>query len=485
MVCVAALLGAGCKTYKDQAGVMTGAWRHGQPAVAAKAFATRAVHAGKTDAVVWNLEAGAAYRTAGDFTNSNHYLDAAAAVIADYEQQAKTKLGSETAAMLSNQQTLPYRGKTYDKIMLHTYKALNYLSLGEEDKARPEIIRAYQRQQDAVDENARRIERAQQAEAESKDKDKIEKSRNDPKFSAAVEGVTKNLEGFKFYADYVNPFTVYLDGLFFLHAGSGGSDLERASKSLNRIIEVCGDNKFVQADLETVTNAMAGQAPAPCTYVIFETGQAASLDQVRIDVPIIAAKLSYVGAAFPRLVFHDDYSRGLKVKSGELEETTLPLASMDSVVALDFKNEFPTIVTKTLISTIAKAAAAYAANDAARQQDQLGGLFVQMFTTVVQAAVNIADTRCWTTLPKEFQIARIPTPADRKITLSTANSLPVEVNLLDGRVNVVYVRSVTAATPLWVSQFKFGGPAPDSPAHPVAQVSEASPVSQVNTNESK
>ena len=475
---LAALLGAGCTTYKDQTRAMTGAWRGGQPAVAARAFAARVVHTGKTDAVVWNLEAGAAYRTADDFTNSNRHLDAAAVVINDYEQQAKVKLASETAAMLSNQQNLPYKGKPYDKIMLHTYKALNYLNLGEVDKARPEIIRAYQCQQDAVDENARRIEKAQQAEAESKDKDKIEKSRNDPQFSAALGGITKDLDGFKFYADYVNPFTVYLDGLYFLHAGAGGSDLERAGKSLNRVIEVCGGNKCVQADLETVTNAMAGQAPEPCTYVIFETGQAASLDQVRIDVPIILAKVSYVGAAFPRLVFHDDHARELRIKAGEREETTQPLASMDSMVALDFKNEFPTIVTKTLISTVTKAAAAYVANDAAGQQSQIAGLFTQAFTAVAQSAVNVADTRCWTTLPKEFQVARFPTPAGHRLTLSAGSSPPVEVNLIDGRVNVVYVRSVTATTPLQVSQFKFGE------ASPASTAGGPGPVSQVKTNES-
>jgi hypothetical protein len=259
----------------------------------------------------------------------------------------------------------------------------------------------------------------------------------------------------KVYADYVNPFTVYLDGLYFLYAGADASDLERARKSLSRVQEIVGSNKFVDADLQFAESETNGQLPPPCTYVIFETGQAASRDQVRFDIPIIVVKVSYVGTAFPKLAFHSNYATDLTVKAGELEEKTVTVASMDSIVALDFRNEWPTILTKTIISTTAKAAANYAINDAAqRAGGTLGGLLSKFATAGAQAAMNIADTRSWTTLPKEFQVARIATPSDRKLVLSTSAGSPVDVALLDGTINVVYVKSITANSPLLVSQFK-------------------------------
>lgn len=451
----ALLLASGCSTYKNQARSMTDAWVSGRADLAAKEFSARAAKkADGKDAVIWHLEAGAAFRAAGDFTNSNRHLDAAQVRIEKYEEQAKVKAGREAVAIMSNQQNLPYEGKSYDKIMLHTVKALNYLALGEIDKARPEVIRAYQRQQDAVEENARRIQKAQEAEQQHKDRAAIEQAKADPNFSGTLNGITQDLEGFKPYANYVNPFTVYLDGIFFLHTSTGNSDLERSLKSLSRVIEVAGENKFVRADLRSAVSAITGQTPAPCTYVIFETGRAASLDQVRIDIPIIVTSVSYIGAAFPKLVRHDGEATALLIKAGGTQETTVPVASMDAIIALDFKNELPVIVTKTLISTVAKGVAAYAINHAANQQDSLVGLFAQIGTAIAQASVNIADTRCWTTLPKEFQVARIPTPADRKLSLSTGVHLPTEVNLLDAAVNVVYVRSVTATAPLLVHQFK-------------------------------
>jgi hypothetical protein len=128
---------------------------------------------------------------------------------------------------------------------------------------------------------------------------------------------------------------------------------------------------------------------------------------------------------------------------------------MDSVIALDFKNEWPVILTKTMISAVAKGVAAYAVNNAVEEKAGfLGGLVSKIATAAYQASVNIADTRGWTTLPKEFQVARIATPVDRKIVLSTASCAPVEVSLVDGVVNVVCVRNINSSSPLLVSQFK-------------------------------
>lgn len=450
---LASALGTGCRTYRDQSASMREAWVCGDFQRAANQFQTRARKKDDgRDGVIWHLEAGASLRALGKYAESNAALDEAAAQIEEYERKARVRVGNQVGATFSNQQNLPYEGRSYDRIMLHTYKALNYLALGQVDQARPELIRAYQRQQDAVAENARRIEQAREAEANSPDQAQIQRARNDPRLKAELDALNRSLEGFQFYADYVNPFTVYLDGLYFRHAGSGGSDLERARKSLARVIETAGENPAVATDLKA-TEATA--APAPTTYVILENGRAASLSQERIDIPIIFADVSYVGAAFPRLEFHYDRLAHLGIEAAGKTTTTAPLASMDSIVALEFKNEWPAILTRTLISAVAKGAAAYAVNTSARQADDLAGLLARIGTAIAQAAVNIADTRSWSTLPKEWQVARLPTPTDRVLTLRTPDGRTQRVVLVDGLVNVVYVRAVTSSGPLVIGQFRF------------------------------
>lgn len=464
--CVLLTLSAGCKTYEAQSRALRQAWDNSDPQTAAKEagrFAKRPKH---NDFVIWRLEQGAALRAAGQYEESNHAFDLAEDKVNWHEGQAKVSLGREAAALLSNQAALPYDGRDYDKIMLNAYKALNYLQIGDDDRARVELIRAYQRQQDAVEENKRRIARAQEAAEKLKQSKKkgadqatelAEKVKADSQFAQKVEAAYAFLDELKPYADYVNPFVVYLDALYFLTRATGGSDLERANKSFERVLGFTGENKFIVQDLETMKAVFRGQSIPPTTYVIFETGCAPVREQIRIDIPaffIGRGNVPYVGAAFPTLKPQEGHLSGLNVSANGTNEMTTLLSSMDGVIGHSFKNELPTIITKTLISTIMKAAVSYGINKSASDQNAWVGLFSKIATAVYQAAVNIADTRTWTTLPKEFQFCRIPTPSDGKIELSAPGGVPnAEVFVRPGAVNLVYVKSIRASGPLLVQQF--------------------------------
>ena len=156
----------------------------------------------------------------------------------------------------------------------------------------------------------------------------------------------------------------------------------------------------------------------------------------------------------------------LTVSTSETNLTTAAIASVDGIVALDFKNELPIVITKTIAATVTKAVAAYAINEGARQGGgDIAGLVAQIATAGYQMAVNIADTRTWTTLPKEFQLARVPTPADHKIHLSAAGQ-QADATVEDGAVNLVYVKSINPGCPLIVTTMKLNG----APLHPIAVI---------------
>jgi hypothetical protein len=455
-VAVLLVAASGCTTYTQQ-NKFAGHWERGDLAAAEKEATVKAdKEAGGKDAIIWRLEQAAILRAQGKYDESNKAFDQAQETLDRYAEEAKVKVGSEIGAMVSNQANLPYRGRAYDGIMLNTYKALNYLALGELDKARVEIIRAYQRQQDAVDENKRRIERAEEDLESQKEKERIRQAASDPKVQGSLTQTYSGLDTLPVYADYVNPFTVYLDGLLYFTQAAGSSDWERARKSFERAAAFAPDNRFVKADLQRVEAGMNGAPLPPTTYVIFETGRAPIRDQIRIDIPILVSRLSYVGASFPTLQPQGGYLTGLRVIANGTNETTEPLASMDGVIGNDFKNELPSIITKTIAATVIKAAASYAANEAANKQGgELAGLLSQIGTAVFQIAVNIADLRTWTTLPKEFQVCRIPTPPDRKIDLEAAGTAQkVSVTLEEAVISLVFVKSISASGPMFVSQMK-------------------------------
>jgi hypothetical protein len=449
------LAATGCATY-SQLYKFANSWARGDLAGAEKEATLKAdKEAGGKDAIIWRLEQAAILRAQGRYVESNKAFDEAQEKIDAYAEGAKVKLGAETAAMFSNLANLPYRGRAYDGIMLNTYKALNFLALHDLDKARVEIIRAYQRQQDAVEENKRRLQRAQDELEAEKEKQRIEQAQNDPNVKGRLNQAYSGLDTLKVYSDYVNPFTVYLDGLIYFAGATSASDLERARKSFERVCAFAGNNRCVKEDLSMVEAAAQGTQPGPMTYVILETGRAPVRDQVRIDIPILVSRLSYVGAAFPTLEPQGGQLSSVQVSVNGTNQSTEFLASMDSVIAKDFKNELPIVITKTIAAAVVKAAASYAANEAANKEGETAGLISQIGTALFQIAVNIADLRTWTTLPKEFLVCRVPTPADRKIELQTPGSAQkVIVTLDEGVMNLVFVKSISAGGPLLVSQMK-------------------------------
>jgi hypothetical protein len=456
-VVLCALVLTGCQTYNQQ-NKFGAPYKAGDIARAEIEVSKQAKRRqGGKDAIVWRLEEATILRTGGKLEASTKAFQVAEDRIADYENEAKVKVANEAGALLSNQANLPYRGRAYDKIMLNTYQALNYMEQGQIDPARVELIRALQCQQDAVADNAKQIEKAQAEVAAQKkeDRQRIEKAQQDEKFKAALDQGYADMNQMKVYADYVNPFTVYLDGLFFMATATGYSDLDRARKSFERATAYAEENPTVKADLETVTDMINGKPLAPVTYVIFETGSAPHRENLRIDIPIVVTSVSYVGAAFPKLKYDNDYLNRLNVCAAGQSQATATICSMDSVVTSDFKREWPTILAKTITSTVVKAAAATAVNEAARRQSSEAWLASKLVTAAAQAAVNISDCRTWTTLPKEFQVCRIPTPADRKLEISgVSGGQRNTVTIADGVVNVVYVKSVSASTPWRVTQMR-------------------------------
>ena len=458
------LLMTGCQTYEQKTAETKSLWTGGNLAAASSDFTRKAEKAqGGKDALVYRLEQAMALRAAGKVAESQAAFEQADELINRFDEKAKTSVSREAGALLSNQANLPYTGRDYDRILVSTYKALNHLQLGQPEKARPELLRAYQRQQDAVENNRRRIDREQKeiqaaAAEKSGEHQSVLKAQADPQVGGLMKKNYGALDSLKAYADYANPFTVYLDGVYFLSLSTGGSDLERARKSFERVQAMSGANKYIAADLAVAEKAANGEPMPPRTFVIFETGSAPHREQFRIDIPLFivgANRVPYVGAALPTLAFNPNHVSPLTLTSPAGSETTVTLASMDTVVGQAFRDELPGIVTKTLMSTTIKATAAYFVNKTAEEQGgSVAGLVSMLATAATQAAVNIADTRTWTTLPKEYQFCSLPTPADGKLRVSAPNTQQAEVAVDPKSTNLILVRSVSPYSPLVVTTIR-------------------------------
>lgn len=458
---------AGCQSYTNQSANLANSWQSGNSLMAASEATQKAeAAAGTKDELLWRFEQGTVLNTAGSIAESNEAFDKAEEIVNRYEDEAKVKVGSRTASYLTNQAALPYTGRAYEKIMMNSFKALNYLLLADTENARIELNRALQRQRDAVDENQRRIEEAaEQAEASRKGELEdengkktpqydVDRAMEDPKVGPAVDAEIAALDARLLgYADYVNPFTVFLDGLFFSYLGLDNADIERARKSFERVASMSPGN-HIMADYAMTERMARGEPAEPTTYVVFSTGSAPIREELRIDIPLflVTGKLSYTGAALPRLQFQDRYVP--YVDASTTDGTSVRsemLSSMDAVIARDFKNTWPSVLTNTLIATAVKGTLASAAEQAVGD-DWRARLLAKAVSIGTQAALNKADLRAWRTLPKEFSYVRMATPGDGQLNLRIGQFVN-SVEVVPGKTNIILVRSINDVAPPAIHQF--------------------------------
>jgi hypothetical protein len=108
------------------------------------------------------------------------------------------------------------------------------------------------------------------------------------------------------------------------------------------------------------------------------------------------------------------------------------------------------MITRLVISTLVKEAASAAAVTAASQVGGAGGaaavVGTVIGTSIYKYTFNTADTRCWQTLPREYQVMQLPRPSDGKLKLSVLSSCgtmnsaePVEVKI-ERNLAIIHVR---------------------------------------------
>lgn len=390
------------------------------------------------------LQAGAALRADQRLEESNELFDEAEEIIKQHDEKLlAAKSVSTVGATLVNDSVLNYAGYEYDGVMLNTYKALNLWKQGEAD-ARVEFNRAVERQGRAKAQFAKLIAKnqaelkSQQAQQSKKYKEGGPDVQKNVSNQETQDLVYSNLAEFEAYADFTNPFTLYAAGLYFMSQGDSAKavDLLKEAHGLDQEVAV------VKNDFNLVNGNANNQGAQNYVWVFLENGLGPELEQFRIDLPLflLTNDVKYTGIALPRIKLRDQAYPYLLVQSGEVSAKTELVASMDRVVQTEFKKRYPMILSRAIASTLIKTYAQYYAQ---QEMGDLGGITVGLY----QAATNFADTRMWTALPKDFQVARVPAPENGKLTLAFPNGASEHLQVKGGRNSLVYVKAVTASVP--------------------------------------
>ena len=177
--------------------------------------------------------------------------------------------------------------------------------------------------------------------------------------SSYLEKYFSNLDAYRGYANFANPFLAHVQGVYYLTAGRG---IRNPNQTLRTAAALSPDAaKLIAGDIEMIGS---GTPSSGVTWVYFMTGLAPWFKELRLDIPIPWGDVNYVSGAFPIMQFPKDFAPTLTVEGGGRREETVALADLARIRASEFKARLPQVILQELLSSTAKAAATYGAKEA-------------------------------------------------------------------------------------------------------------------------
>ena len=375
---------------------------------------TKYTEENKTDDLLWDYEAGTISYYVNAFDESIKYFDEAEKLIKKYDKEVMaSKILANIGATLTNDTFMDYRPKIFEKILVNTYKGIDFINLGNFQFARVEFNRALVRQDRAKDFFAKEIKKEKEKlNKQTKEKLKNKKVNNldinsianNKKTLEPIEKKYSNLFAFKAYPDFINPFVSYMSGIFFLNQGDYNKATDLLKETYGMIKDIDEGADYVLSDFK-LADKMKGSISArnqKYIWVVFFNGQGPIKDQIKIDIPLFlfTNKVHYTGIALPTIKTRNKAYQYLNVSNGKQIVKTKCIASMDRIVKTEFKKRFPLIVTRAVTRTVVQTLIQ-------RQLQKRTGYIGGILGAVYQGIMNEADKRIWKSLPKEFDIAKI------------------------------------------------------------------------------
>jgi len=390
----------GCATYSQQAVSMRDNLLAGRADLAT--IAAEKEDEGQDD-VLASLNKGMLRRMTDDYSGSNRIFELA-------KQRIESLYGisvTDTAASLTiNDAMRDYKGARYEQVLLHAYMAMNYLQLGEPDSARVEMLQA----------DVKMMEWGEQPDED--------------------------------------PFVRYLAGMIFEALGEKDQALVSYRKAMNIYLATRNEQYLdvpimLKKDvLRLLTDlglrdeyrrmktglGLDGFQPTEADgnhgelIVILNSG----LAPIRTEASIMTFApevQNLVRVAFPVYQSGPTPAKRSRLRAGGNLVDLETVENIDSLARHALDEEMPLIMTRA----IARAVVKYQSQKSANEQHALAGFLL----TVTNLATERADTRSWTTLPKEIQMTRVMLPAGQQdVSIEILNAAGSVVDVINASVDI-------------------------------------------------
>lgn len=413
-----------CATYYDknrstEQALVTGNFEEARQGILSNKFLGK-----KRNQLLFNLEMGKISYLNGDFNQSNQYFNEADRLSEEYRNLAEMAVG-----VTINPSLQPYKAEFHEEIMMHYYKCMNYLQLGDLDEALVEV---------------RRIDLDEK-------KQEISTKGNDRKYSKDPFGLLLMGMIYEASGDNNNAFIAYRNAKEAYDADQTGIFSSSKPKTLEQDILRTAKRSGIYYESDSVYDASYGKNGELILFfesglspVKFERNYFFSFDEnengfffqsdnliipVDFDFKQVNSDFSPSDLGVLRLAFPYYVNRvnQFEMATVNINGRNQQMEMAQDISALAFQVEKDNFF-KNLGRDLIRITVKKLTELALAQKNEYAGAALN----IANAATEKADTRNWQSLPGQLQFIRIPLEeGNNTITLNAGNqtrTLDIEGN---------------------------------------------------------
>ena len=399
------------------------------------------------------LELGAIYPLQKRYDLSNQVLESAFHRYTMLEERARISVRNTTTDMLDiilAEGAGEYDMVPWEKIFLHTIKAMNFLMLERIDAARVEIMRG-------INQNLRIRENAELKIAEvrkSKNLVRQEAGKNNIQnidvdrqvrqltqkngLSSAQEQAVRNLR-----SSYENAYTYLLSALVFALT----SEPENARPQLKNASALT-DNPYVKMLYDNFQKDPSSLTSRHNVYVFIQTGFAPTKRNIQVPFfnPVSRTVSSFSLAAINESPLDIFAVEIFDTVSGGAKRMPL-LADLDLLALRQYQDDLPVRITKAVLRVILQTLKDRAILDetAKKTKDTTLVQLTQIALSTFNQTVNKSDLRAWNMAPRNVYFYCSATK-DKTLMLKVSDRsghvVQQQVSIDPNRVNIVWARCI-------------------------------------------
>jgi hypothetical protein len=389
---------------------------------------------GKDKDLLYYLEMGELQRLATRYDKSQQEWMAGDRKVRDWEAAAKLdplRVSGSAAAWVLNDKLRPYEGQDFEKVMLTTRIALNFLARGDFDNARVAIKQTHEREALIAEVRAK-----QYAQVEDEARRKGAKTSFRELNGYPVQTIdTPEVRALR--NSYQSAFSHYLAG--FIYEAQGDTSL--AAAGYRQAIELHGSDPLLDEGLAGLDQRAAQRDDGSTDVLItLESGLVPARVSRQFSLPIpIEGRFMLIPVSFPVLEGGDRGLAGSRITLNGQDSVALTrITSVDAMARRALEDEMPGIMLRGFARSTGKAIAQYQAQRQAETSRRKGDNGAGVALDIAAIALMIgsvvteqADERGWRSLPASIQIARAKVaPGSHRIAVDTpAGPQSVSVNI--------------------------------------------------------